>query len=102
MDWKLYRDFCFLCLCLQLWGCGEEKSPTREIKDTVRSLRAEVQAELDSGLKELELQPVTTSEMDSEEENHTSAALNMGKTAYSTRVRVEIHSQSNGIKCMRA
>lgn len=60
----------------------------RDIKDTVRSLRAEVQAELDSGLKEL--QPMTTSDMDSDMENHTSAALNTGKAAYSSRVWAEI------------
>ncbi|MCI4392552.1 hypothetical protein PGIGA_G00147150 [Pangasianodon gigas] len=68
----------------ELWSRGEGESHMREIKDTVRSLRAEVQAELDSGLKELEL-PVTTSDMDNDEENHTSATLNMGKAAYSTR-----------------
>ncbi|MCJ8746782.1 hypothetical protein PDJAM_G00145640 [Pangasius djambal] len=69
----------------ELWSRGEGESHMREIKDTVRSLRAEVQAELDSGLKELELQPMTTSDMDSDEENRTSAALSMGKAAYSTR-----------------
>lgn len=55
-----------------------------DIKDTVCSMRAEVQAELDRGLKELELQPMTTSDMGIDE-NHTSAALDMGKTAYSNR-----------------
>lgn len=65
----------------------------REIKDTVRSLRAEVQAELDSGLKELELQPMTTSHMDNDEENHTSATRNMGKAAYSNRVWAEIYRE---------
>ncbi|GAA6098348.1 centriolin isoform X4 [Tachysurus ichikawai] len=67
----------------ELWSHGEENSHMRDIKDTVRSLRAEVQAELDSGLKEL--QPMTTSDMDSDMENHTSAALNTGKAAYSSR-----------------
>ncbi|XP_060739295.1 centriolin isoform X2 [Tachysurus vachellii] len=65
------------------WSQGEENSHMRDIKETVRSLRAEVQAELDSGLKEL--QPMTTSDMDSDMENHTSAALNTGKPAYSSR-----------------
>ncbi|XP_053530297.1 centriolin isoform X2 [Ictalurus punctatus] len=69
----------------ELWSWGEGESDMQEIKDTVRSLRAEVQAELDSGLKELELQPMTTSDMDNDEENHTSATLSMGKAAYSTR-----------------
>ncbi|XP_027001490.2 centriolin isoform X2 [Tachysurus fulvidraco] len=67
----------------ELWSQGEENSHMRDIKDTVRSLRAEVQAELDSSLKEL--QPMITSDMDSDMENHTSAALNTGKAAYSSR-----------------
>ncbi|XP_058231272.1 centriolin isoform X2 [Hemibagrus wyckioides] len=69
----------------ELWSQGEEDGHMQDIKDTARSLRAEVQAELDSGLKELELQPMTTSDMDSDEENHTSAALNTGKAASSSR-----------------
>lgn len=50
----------------------------REIKDTVHSLRVEVQAELDSRLKELELQPMM--------ENQTSSTMNIGKADNSTRV----------------
>ncbi|KAF4074479.1 hypothetical protein AMELA_G00239790 [Ameiurus melas] len=69
----------------ELWSRGEGESHMREIKDTVCSLRVEVQAELDSVLKELELQPMTTSDMDDDEENHKSATRNMGKAAYSTR-----------------
>lgn len=69
-----------------------------DIEDTVRSLRAEVQAELDSSLKELELQPMTTSDMDNDEENHTSAALNTGKAASSSRVWAEIFRDQHLIK----
>lgn len=67
-----------------------------EIKDTVRSLRAEVQAELDSGLKELELQP--TSDMANDEEKHTSAVRNPGKLSYSTRVRPETYREQQSYK----
>ncbi|XP_053337253.1 centriolin [Clarias gariepinus] len=67
----------------ELWSWGQEENHMCEIKDTVRSLRAEVQAELDSGLKELELQP--TSDMANDEEKHTSAVRNPGKLSYSTR-----------------
>lgn len=66
----------------------------REIKDTVCSLRAEVQVELDRGLKEFELQPMTASHMDNDKETHTSATLNMGKTAYSNRVWAEIYKEN--------
>lgn len=92
------KELCFLYLCPQLWSWGEGENDMQEIKDTVRSLRAEVQAELDSGLKELELQPMTTSDMDNDEENHTSATLSMGKAAYSTRVRTEIYTEQHLIK----
>ncbi|KAK3514212.1 hypothetical protein QTP70_009471 [Hemibagrus guttatus] len=69
----------------ELWSQGDGDSHIKDIKDTVHSLRAEVQAELDSGLKELELQPMTTSDMDDAEENHASTALNTEKAAYSSR-----------------
>ncbi|XP_060762870.1 centriolin isoform X3 [Neoarius graeffei] len=69
----------------ELWSQQEGESHMQEIKDTVCSLRAEVQVELDRGLKEFELQPMTASHMDNDKENHTSATLNMGKTAYSNR-----------------
>lgn len=67
----------------------------RDIKDTVHSLRAEILAELDSGLKDLELQPMTTSDMDND---NTSATLNMRKAAYCTGVWAEIYTEQHFIK----
>lgn len=71
----------------------------REIKDTVHSLRAEIHTELDSGLKELELRPMmSTSDMDNDEESHSSVILNMERADYSTRVWAETYKEQHLIK----
>ncbi|XP_062873585.1 centriolin isoform X2 [Trichomycterus rosablanca] len=60
----------------ELWGQAEGKAHLREIRDTARSLRPEVQAELDNSMKELKFQSMDYSDTENYEENNSSAPGN--------------------------
>ncbi|XP_035385625.1 centriolin isoform X1 [Electrophorus electricus] len=73
-----------LCLKHKLQSHGERCAHQREIKDTIHSLRAEIEAELDSSMTELVLQPTASSDTESLKENQPISALTVGKAAYNT------------------
>ncbi|XP_072521346.1 centriolin isoform X2 [Salminus brasiliensis] len=68
------------CLKDKLWSQKEGEAHLREIRDTVRSLRSEVRAELDSSMKEL-----VSSDTESHKENLLSSPLTARKAAYNTK-----------------
>lgn len=67
---------------------SQEEGNTRlcEIKDSVRSVRSQV----DSGLKELESPSSASSDTDSMKENHFGVKLSVGNPAYNTKVSLSI------------
>ncbi|XP_052447896.1 centriolin isoform X2 [Carassius gibelio] len=70
-------------LCLKDKLQSQEEGNTRlcEIKDSVRSVRSQV----DSGLKELESPSSASSDTDSMKENHFGVKLSVGNPAYNTK-----------------
>lgn len=75
----------------QLWSKEEGDIHLREIKDSVRSLRSEVRAELDNSLKELAMQPIASSDTGDHEENHLTTPLAVRKVTYNTKVWHEFY-----------
>ncbi|KAG9261917.1 centriolin [Astyanax mexicanus] len=70
------------CLKDKLWNQEEGGAHLREIRDTVRSLRSEVRAELDNSMKELVLQPLTPSDTESHKENLLSSPPTVRKATF--------------------
>ncbi len=74
-------------MCLsQLLSQEEDNTQLREIKDSVHSLRSQVKAELDNGLRELESPSSASSDTDSLKENRPGVTLSVGNPAYNTKV----------------
>lgn len=74
-----------LCLKDMLQGQEEGVSRLCEIKDSVRSVRSQMKAEIDSGVRELESPSSASSDTDSLKENHPSVTLSLGNPAYNTK-----------------
>ncbi|XP_073696104.1 centriolin [Garra rufa] len=72
-----------LCLKDKLQSQEEGNTRLHEIKDSVRSVRSQVKAELDSGVRDLE-SPSSVSDTDSLKENHPGVTLSVGNPAYNT------------------
>ncbi|XDV20098.1 hypothetical protein PO909_025480 [Leuciscus waleckii] len=74
-----------LCLKDKLQGQEEGVSRLCEIKDSARSVRSQMKAEMDSGVRELESPSSASSDTDSLKENHPSVTLSLGNPAYNTK-----------------
>ncbi|XP_077087989.1 centriolin isoform X2 [Siphateles boraxobius] len=74
-----------LCLKDMLQGQEEGVSRLCEIKDSVRSVRSQMKADIDSGVRELESPSSASSDTDSLKENHPSVTLSLGNPAYNTK-----------------
>ncbi|XP_017546672.1 centriolin isoform X3 [Pygocentrus nattereri] len=74
-----------LCLKDKLRHQGEGKTRLQEIKGTVRSLRSEVRAELDTSMKELALQSAASTDANDHKENHDLSPLAVRKSTYNTK-----------------
>ncbi|XP_048046040.1 centriolin isoform X2 [Megalobrama amblycephala] len=72
-------------LCLK--NTSQEEGNTRlcQIKDSLRSVRSQMKAELDSGVRELESPSSVSSDTDSLKENHPSVTFSLGNPAYNTK-----------------
>lgn len=75
----------FMCLS-QLQSQEERNTRLCEIKDSLRSTRSQMKAELDSGVMELESPSSVSSDTDSLKENHAGVTLFLGNPAYNTKV----------------
>ncbi|KAK9974259.1 hypothetical protein ABG768_022365 [Culter alburnus] len=66
---------------------SQEEGNTRlcQIKDSLRSVRSQMKAELDSGVRELESPSSVSSDTDSLKENHPSVTFSLGNPAYNTK-----------------
>ncbi|KAK7165153.1 hypothetical protein R3I94_003505 [Phoxinus phoxinus] len=73
------------CLKDMLQGQEEGVSRLREIKDSMRSVRSQMKAEIDSGVRELESPSSASSDTDSLKENHPSVTLSLGNPTYNTK-----------------
>ncbi|XP_051962276.1 centriolin [Xyrauchen texanus] len=74
-------------LCLKDTMQIQENSRAQlcEIKDTMHSLRSQVRAELDSGVRELEAPSSSASDTDSLKENRLCVTLTLGKPVFNTK-----------------
>ncbi|XP_048046039.1 centriolin isoform X1 [Megalobrama amblycephala] len=74
-------------LCLKNTLQSQEEGNTRlcQIKDSLRSVRSQMKAELDSGVRELESPSSVSSDTDSLKENHPSVTFSLGNPAYNTK-----------------
>lgn len=74
-------------MCLsQLQSQEEGNTRLCQIKDSLHSVRSQMKAELDSGVRELESPSSVSSDTDSLKENHPSVMFSLGNPAYNTKV----------------
>ncbi|XP_050965080.1 centriolin isoform X2 [Labeo rohita] len=74
-----------LCLKDKLQSQEEGNRRLCEFKDGVRSVRSQVKAELDSGVRDLESPSSVSSDTDSLKENYPGVTLSVGNPAYNTK-----------------
>ncbi|XP_067294103.1 centriolin isoform X2 [Pseudorasbora parva] len=74
-----------LCLKDTLQSQEEGNTQLCEIKQSVHSMRSQMKAELDSGVRELESPSSVSSDTDSLKENHPGVKLFLGNPAYNTK-----------------
>lgn len=74
-----------LCLKDLLQSQEEGNNLLCETKDNVHSMRSQMKAELDSGVRDLESPSSASSDTDSLKENHPGVKLSLGNPAYNTK-----------------